>query len=398
MIHIVSKVSQHKALTSFPIPDEYVNHLLDNNLCSTLASLRDPITLEQFPQIFDCKLVPLNKVHPQVPSVHQMRPIVATNVLFKILELRFSDELHNKFWNLGGFALSQFWFLGNMSTQAQIFNLLNQVTQGWNRPTGKKLHRHVSSQLQEQVRYNPLHNYIIFVDFKEAYNSINMSLLFERMKKDKILKNAELVFLFMIYSKLVIKLEKESFIPKNCVPQGGINSPILFNFAMYYFLSETSEIINRRLRAYCGLPNLPDPMTPKRNFLWADDLASLLQTHPNRAKDWIKVYFEVLIDVGEKWGLSINFNKSAVMDFFSHKTCHDHLSDHKTAWDKKKGAELKLDILVKGKKTTIIIPLVTKYKYLGIMISRDLTPHAHFLALKKKKVKSNRLLLLGGSS
>jgi len=140
-------------------------------------------------------------------------------------------------------------------------------------------------------------------------------------------------------------------------------------------------------------------MTPKRNFLWADDLASLLQTHPNRAKDWIKVYFELLIDVGEKWGLSINFNKSAVMDFFSHKTCHDHLSDHKTAWDKKKGAELKPDILVKGKKTTIIIPLVTKYKYLGIMISRDLTPYAHLRALKKKvNYLANAFRSIGGAS
>ena len=99
-------------------------------------------------------------------------------------------------------------------------------------------------------------------------------------------------------------------------------------------------------------------MTPKRNFLWADDLASLLQTHPNRAKDWFKIYFEVFIDVGEKWGLSINFSKSAIMDFFSHKTCYDHLSDHKTERDRNKGTELKLNILVKGKKTVISVRLL----------------------------------------
>jgi len=60
-----------------------------------------------------------------------MRPIVATNVVFKILESRFSEELQQAFWKLDGFALSQFGFLKNMSTQAQIFNLLKQVTQGW---------------------------------------------------------------------------------------------------------------------------------------------------------------------------------------------------------------------------------------------------------------------------
>ena len=36
---------------------------------------------------------------------------------------------------------------------------------------------------------NPPHNYIIFIDFKEAYNSINMSLFYEMMKEDKILED-----------------------------------------------------------------------------------------------------------------------------------------------------------------------------------------------------------------
>jgi len=230
-----------------------------------------------------------------------MRPIIATNVLFKVLELRFTDKLHHRFWGLRGFALSQFGFLRQMNTQAQIFNLLNQATDGWRRSQGKKLHRHFSSQFSQQIKYNPSHNYLIFIDFKEAYNSINMALLYEKMKEDNILEDKKLTFLFTIYSRLVIKLDNESFTPKNGVPQGGISSPILFNFAMFYFLSETAQIINLRIRQNCGLPNLPDPMTPGRNFLWADDLATLLKAHPRRAKDWIKIYFEALIDVGDKW-------------------------------------------------------------------------------------------------
>jgi len=157
-----------------------------------------------------------------------MRPIVATNVLFKALELRFSEELHLKFWNLRGFAISQFGFLRHMSTQAQIFNLLNQVTEGWKRVRGSKLHISLSADISHEIKYNPLHNYIIFIDFKEAYNSINLSLLYERMKEDNIMENNKLIFLFTIYSRLAIRLDRESFTPKNGVPQGGINSPILF--------------------------------------------------------------------------------------------------------------------------------------------------------------------------
>lgn len=395
---IVNKVSQHKALTSFPVPDEYIKHLATGYRYISLINLWDPRTLDEFPQIFDCKLIPLNKVHPQAPTVNQMRPIVATNVLFKVLELRFSEELHLKFWNLKGFAQSQFGFLRQMSTQAQIYNLLNQATLGWKRSHGKQLHRHQSSQLSE-IRYNPPHNYIIFIDFKEAYNSINMNLLYERMLMDRILDEDKLTYLFSIYSKLVIRLGKESFTPKNGVPQGGVNSPILFNFAMYYFLTEAADLINRRIRQSCGLPNLPSPMTPKLNFLWADDLATLLKVHPNRAKEWIKIYFEVLIEVGEEWGLTINFNKSAIMDLFTRRISYNHLSDHNAIWDKAKGTELSFDISVKGVQRTIRVPLVTEYKYLGVTISRDFTPHAHIQALKKKiNFVANSFKSVGGAS
>ena len=327
-----------------------------------------------------------------------MRPIVATNVLFKILELRFSDELHLKFWNLKGFAQSQFGFLRQMSTQAQIFNLLNQAICGWKRSPGKQLHRHQPSQLPG-IRYNPPHSYIIFVDFKEAYNSINMNLLFERMRMDRILGDDKLAYLFSIYNKLVIRLGKEAFKPKNGVPQGGINSPILFNFAMFYFLTEAAELINRRIRQSCGLPSLPNPMTPELNFLWADDLATLLKVHPNRPKEWIKIYFEVLIEVGEEWGLTINFSKSAIMDLFTRRVSYNHLSDHNTIWDKTKGTELSYDISIKGIQHTIRVPLVTEYKYLGVILSREFTPHAHIRALRKKiNFITNSFKSVGGAS
>ncbi len=93
---------------------------------------------------------------------------------------------------------------------------------------------------------------ILSIDFKGAYNSINMSLLYERMKKDKVMEDDRLTYLFGIYSRLTLKLDKESFPPKNGVPQGGINSPILFNYAMYYFLTEAAERINSRIEKNCG--------------------------------------------------------------------------------------------------------------------------------------------------
>ncbi len=62
-----------------------------------------------------------------------------------------------------------------------------------------------------------------------------------------------------------------------------INSLILFNFAMHYYLTETANKINNELKSIETLPTLPKAMTPKTNFLFADELA-LLSIHPRRAK------------------------------------------------------------------------------------------------------------------
>ncbi len=384
LANLLRKVSIHKALTYFPVPDEHIKYLLANNRLDFFRDLWDQEILNHFPEIFESKLIPLNKVHPEVPSVSQMRPIVATNVLFKILELRFSEELHLKFWKLGGYALSQIGFLKNMNTQAQIYNLLSQITKDWKRFRRKKLHLHQPSLNPLLPQYNPEHNYIIFIDFKEAYNSINMGLLYEMMKIDKILDEDKLTYLFTLYSKLKIRLNKESFSPKNGVPQGGINSPILFNFAMYYFLSEAARTINYKIQFSCHLPQGITVMTPEKNFLWADDLASLIKAHPHRAKEFIKIYFETLIEASHKWGLPINFDKSAIMEFFTLRTSYDYLSDVTTIWIKDKGTEIHLNISPNGIPTTIKVPVVTEYKYLGVRISRDLQPTGHLKALKKK--------------
>ena len=65
--------------------------------------------LKEYEEIFLMKLVPLNKVHPQLPFPHQMRPIFATCGNFKVIELRFLKSLlaHiNLFLSLQDFRLA----------------------------------------------------------------------------------------------------------------------------------------------------------------------------------------------------------------------------------------------------------------------------------------------------
>ncbi len=285
--NILERLSTNKALAKFPVPDEFMKTIPNEKAHFFFKDLWSETFINKFPDIFNCKLIPLNKAHPKVPKCEEMRPIVATNVVFKILELRFSEELQLAFWKLDGFATSQYGFLRHMNTQAQIFNLLDQVTLGWKKEEHARNYYHTASLHPQLPKYNPPHNFLIFIDFKQAYNSINMSILYERMIQDKILDKDKLTFLFEIYNRLRIHLGNYSYKPQNGVPQGGINSPILFNFAMYYFLKDSASRINTRLKIIEDLPQTPKAMTPDNNFKWADDLASLLRVHPKRAKVWI---------------------------------------------------------------------------------------------------------------
>lgn len=113
---ILEKVSIIKALAIFPFPDEYMESIPTEKSRNYFLDLWKEETIRKFPDIFSCKLIPLNKIHPKVPKCEEMRPIVATNVVFKILELRFSEELQEAFWKLDGYAVSQYGFLRHMNT------------------------------------------------------------------------------------------------------------------------------------------------------------------------------------------------------------------------------------------------------------------------------------------
>ncbi len=384
LANITEKISTKKALARFPVPDEFMKLIPEEKAHDFFKDLWSETFINKFPDIFDSKLIPLNKVHPKVPRCEDMRPIVATNAVFKFLELRFSEELQQAFWKLDGYAISQYGFLKHMNTQAQIFNLLNQVTLGWKKEEYSRRYLHTASLHPQLPKYNPPHNFLIFIDFKQAYNSINMKVLYEKMIHDKILEKDKLTFLFEIYSRLRIHLGNYSYKPQNGVPQGGINSPILFNFAIYYFLSDAAERINTSLKVLEALPIKPEAMSPDRNFKWADDLASLLQVHPNRAKLWIRTYFTILIEEGDKWGLHINFSKSAIMEMFTSRSNYNFLSDSTTSWHRNKGCNISLTIYPDGKQLTINIPVTTNYKYLGVKICRNLRGNHQLEYLKAK--------------
>ncbi len=368
---LINEIPQHKALAPFPFPDEMLSHFKSENNVKILEDCWNPQFIEMHPELLACKLVPLNKVHPCIPSANQMRPIVATNCIFKVIESRFLHDLQQKFWKLSGLAQSQCGFLPHMNTQVQIYSLLSQVTKD-RKLIGTDYIRNRNSSAEE--------TFILFLDYEQAYNSINMQKLHERMLRAEILPQDSTDFIFGIFQRLSIHLGKNSYSPTHGVPQGGRLSPILFNYAMFFMLDEVKSSLDLEYAAL--FPRHIQIFKAKEVKLWADDFALAFRTPLLTLKEKLKLLLKTLMAIGSQWGLRINFKKSGLMHLFTRNNNYSKFSDSTINTQAQQGVTLiSLNL---SSSESVTLPLVRKYKYLGIYINRNLRISDHISFLKKK--------------
>jgi len=133
---------------------------------------------QQLEETWNTRLVPLNKVFPQIPTRKEMRPIAVQNPLVKLLESRFLPDLQ-KYLNKN-LDRSQTGFMKKMGIQVNLVRALERITLRAN---------------QKKIVYG------LFIDFSNAYNSIPHELLFAKLRAKKILKPEEINFLEQLYAR-----------------------------------------------------------------------------------------------------------------------------------------------------------------------------------------------------
>jgi hypothetical protein len=79
---------------------------------------------------------------------------------------------------------------------------------------------------------------VMFVDLKNAYDSVNREIIYEILRGKKILNEKEITLLKWIYENIEIKLGEKKVRTGKGVPQGLINSPILFNIYINSIITE----------------------------------------------------------------------------------------------------------------------------------------------------------------
>ena len=183
------------------------------------------------------------------------------------------------------------------------------------------------------------HVYGVFVDFSNAYNTILHSQLFERLRG--ILRQEEIEFLRSMYSKFTIHAGKHCMKPNIGVAQGSILSPALFNIYMEPLIYAISEEIS---------------VGKDDTFAYADDLLILTSSRPQVTR-----IIETIEKFSSQNGLKLNKSKSAIVEFFrrhSRSRCQEQS--------------------ITG------IPVVTKYKYLGLWLNQKLKIDDQLAHIKRK--------------
>ena len=218
---------------------------------------------------FSTRLIPLNKVHPKIPTKEKFRPISVSSPIVKLKEARLllklsaymKDKMHR----------GQTGFVAGQGILVNQMRLVERVTERVSQ--GKK-------------------TYGVFIDFSNAYNNILHTTLFQRLQG--ILDEEEIQLLKAIYSRIKIRIGNEKFTPNIGVAQGSIISPALFNiYAEDLYKTLDNAGVN-----------------PQDQMGYADDLFILCYSKSNLRE---------VIRVLKKWSaennLGLNAAKSGVMEF-----------------------------------------------------------------------------------
>ena len=156
-----------------------------------------------------------------------MRPIFSTSATSKILEKRFTQDLIDFYASTWSGSKFQAGFLPGLLTQVNLLRLAQLYKE------------HIQNGVPVKERTVP---FMIFIDFSQTYNSIYLNRIFTMMIKDGY-PDGDIKFMKWMYSHQIVKTENSEFRPSIGVPQGGINSPMLFNITLFYMMQEFRERI-----------------------------------------------------------------------------------------------------------------------------------------------------------
>jgi len=256
-----------------------------------------------------------------------MRPIVSLSPIVKLLEGRFVVKLTK--YLTERMNIAQTGFVPGCGTQVNIQRLIKKCS---------------------EKRKKGIRAAVLFVDFKSAYNNVNIGQLFSILKEKHILDNNEIDFLRALYSNVTVTVGKEKVKIFKGVMQGSVISPALFNI----FIEPLLDSLCKEL----GWKNV---------FAYADDVAVIVTSYQQ-----LRTAVNTITAWSKGSGVPLNFQKSGILNVRSRRNSGKLI----------------------GGNEFMGMPVVGLYKYLGVWLDEVLDPQAHVQAYEAKVKFLNQKLMM----
>lgn len=359
MVRIVDRLASEKAiaydgLSGILFSKEKRTNNEKSNMEKIASKLRNiwRLPLHQIQEIedsWDTRLVPLNKVFPEIGTRKQLRPIAIQSQIVKLLEARFLPKLQEYLNNK--LDRAQTGFIQRMGIQVNLTRALERISLRTKR---------------NRVVYG------LFIDFSNAYNSIPHTLLFQKLRIKKVLEEDEIAFIEQLYARYKLRIGNESLKSNKGVAQGSLISPALFNI----YIEDLSEELKEKV----GI-NLEDLL------YYADDLLALCSSI-----EQVRKAIQVITEWSEKNGMLLNKSKSGLVIFAGRKVKDVPRMKTAVVIEKKTRASEKTQVSSKRVKRKLIpaqkdiegVPICEKYKYLGTILTPKLTSGEQINYIRRK--------------
>ena len=271
--------------------------MISNELLKHIFPKCSDFIVQAFNNIFNCHILPYDWTTANIIPIHKKgdtnlcsnyRPIWLTSLFSKmytrILDKRIGDFLCAN--NI--LPEEQAGFREGYSTTDHIFTLYAMIQKQFSKTKGRKL-------------------YVCFVDYRQAFDSVNREALFKILENNGISGNCLLAIKSIYKSVLAaVKIDgnlSEFFECPTGLKQGCQLSPKLFSI----FMTELSKALNKY--GSNGIQFLPN-MDPIFHLLFADDLVIVSDTIIG-----LQNQLDILNTQSQRLGLVINDSKTKIIVF-----------------------------------------------------------------------------------
>ena len=202
----------NKGLALDCISDSILSRSLPSFVARRLADLINSILARgSIPTPFCLsRLHLLNKLKSGLPGLGDLRPIMISSPIMKLIESIALNELKEKLE--GRITKSQVGFLPKLGTQVHLVRMLGRIR-----------------DIQSSPDFKPLRWHVLFIDFKSAFDKVNHSILFTKLQAENI-SSRTLDILRVLYNSYHFTLPRDQPHKINSgVAQGSLVSPLLFD-------------------------------------------------------------------------------------------------------------------------------------------------------------------------